>query len=46
VIDLPAGRVAPGEEYAVWQRFIRDADALLSRNVALGSTGMPGPAPR
>jgi tetratricopeptide (TPR) repeat protein len=36
VIDLPAGRVPPGEAYATWQKFVRDADALLSRNVALG----------
>jgi hypothetical protein len=36
VVDLPAGRVAPGAEYAAWQKFIRDADTLLSRNVALG----------
>jgi hypothetical protein len=37
VVDLPAGRVAPGDEYAQWQKFIRDADALLSHNVAFGS---------
>jgi hypothetical protein len=36
VIDLPAGRVPPGEEYATWQKFVRDADTLLSRNVTLG----------
>jgi cellulose synthase operon protein C len=36
VVDLPAGRVAPGDEYASWQKFIRDADTLLSRNVPLG----------
>jgi tetratricopeptide (TPR) repeat protein len=35
VVDLPAGRVAPGEEYALWQKFIREADTLLSRNVLL-----------
>ena len=36
VVDLPAGRVAPGDEYASWQKFIREADTLLSRNVPLG----------
>jgi tetratricopeptide (TPR) repeat protein len=35
VIDLPAGRVQPGEEYASWQRFVRDADTLLTRDVSL-----------
>jgi tetratricopeptide (TPR) repeat protein len=41
VIDLPAGRVAPGDDYVVWQKFIRDADTLLSRNVALGGGKAP-----
>jgi hypothetical protein len=36
VIDLPAGRVQPGEEYAKWQKFTRDADALVGRDVAIG----------
>ncbi len=36
VIDVPAGRVQPGDEYAAWQKFVRDADALLSRDVILG----------
>jgi tetratricopeptide repeat protein len=36
VIDLPAGRVEPGDEYAHWQRFVRDADALLTRDVIVG----------
>jgi cellulose synthase operon protein C len=36
VIDLPAGRVQPGEEYAGWQKFVRDADALLTRDVLVG----------
>ena len=36
VIDVPAGRVQPGDEYAAWQKFIRDADALLTRDVFLG----------
>jgi tetratricopeptide (TPR) repeat protein len=36
VIDLPAGRVQPGDEYSGWQRFVRDADALLTRDVVVG----------
>jgi cellulose synthase operon protein C len=36
VIDLPAGRVQPGDEYAAWQKFVRAADALVSRDVAIG----------
>jgi cellulose synthase operon protein C len=36
VIALPAGRVQPGEEYATWQKFVRDADALVARDVAIG----------
>ena len=36
VIELPAGRVQPGDEYAAWQKFVRDADALLARDVMLG----------
>ena len=35
-IALPAGRVQPGEEYATWQRFVRDADALVARDVLIG----------
>ncbi len=35
VIDMPAGRVQPGDEYATWQKFVRDADGLLSREVTL-----------
>jgi tetratricopeptide (TPR) repeat protein len=36
VIDLPAGRVEPGEQYAKWQKFVRDADALLGRELRVG----------
>jgi hypothetical protein len=36
VIELPAGRVQPGEEYAAWQKFVREADALVSRDVLVG----------
>jgi tetratricopeptide (TPR) repeat protein len=35
-IDLPAGRVQPGDDYAKFQRFTQDADAALEREVALG----------
>ena len=33
VIDLPAGRVEPGAQYASWQKFVRQADALVVRDV-------------
>jgi hypothetical protein len=36
VIDLPPGRVEPGAEYASWQGFVQAADALLTRDVAVG----------
>ncbi len=36
VIDLPAGRVEPGDQYSVWQKFVRDADALIGRDVLVG----------
>ena len=36
VIDMAAGRVQPGDEYAAWQKFVREADSLLSREVTLG----------
>ncbi len=35
-IDLPAGRVQPGSEYAAFQKFTSDADTALEREVALG----------
>ncbi len=35
VIELPAGRVQVGDEYAAWQKFVRAADALISRDVAV-----------
>jgi hypothetical protein len=34
VIDIPAGRVQPGE-YARFQAFTQNADALLEREIAL-----------
>jgi hypothetical protein len=36
IIDLPAGRVQPGKEYAEWQGFVRDADSLIGREIAVG----------
>jgi hypothetical protein len=38
LIDIPAGRVQPGAEYADWQKFVRDADALVARDVLLGTS--------
>jgi len=35
VIDIPSGRVQPGEQYAQWQRFVRTSDALLTRDVVV-----------
>lgn len=35
LVDVPAGRVQPGE-YARFQRFTEDADALVEREIALG----------
>jgi tetratricopeptide (TPR) repeat protein len=36
VIDLPAGRVQPGADYARWQAFAQRADALIARDVLVG----------
>lgn len=38
VIDLPAGRVQPGDEYARWQAFTQRADALVTREVTVSPT--------
>jgi hypothetical protein len=35
-IDLPSGRVQPGDEYAAWQRFLQQADSLVTRDVLVG----------
>jgi hypothetical protein len=35
-IDVPAGRIQPGDEYSAWQKFVRESDTLLSRDVILG----------
>jgi hypothetical protein len=35
-IDLPAERVQPGAEYTAWQTFVRDADALVGRDILVG----------
>lgn len=39
VVDIPAGRVKPGEEYARFVAFTRAADQLLEREIAIGSAG-------
>ncbi len=36
LVDLPAGRVQPGAEYAAFVKFTQDADALLEREIVLG----------
>ncbi len=35
VVDIPAGRVQPGEEYARYVRFVHDGDRLVQREIAL-----------
>jgi tetratricopeptide (TPR) repeat protein len=35
-VDVPAGRVQPGDEYARFANFTQKADALLERDVVLG----------
>ena len=34
VIELPAGRVTPGD-YRAWQKFAQEADALVGRDVLI-----------
>jgi tetratricopeptide (TPR) repeat protein len=36
VVDIPAGRVNPGKEYARFVAFAREADQLLGREIVLG----------
>jgi hypothetical protein len=36
IVDLPAGRVQPGDDYARYRQFARDADTLLEREVLIG----------
>ena len=36
LIDFPAGRIQPGDEYARYQSFAREADALYERETLLG----------
>jgi hypothetical protein len=35
VVDIPAGRVQPGAEYARYLRFIHDSDNLIQRELLL-----------
>lgn len=37
VVDIPAGRVQPGAEYARFLQFTQSADQLLAREIALGN---------
>ncbi|HVJ91536.1 MAG TPA: hypothetical protein VM580_17155, partial [Labilithrix sp.] len=37
VVDIPAGRVQPGAEYARFVEFTQSADQLLAREIALGN---------
>ena len=36
VVDIPAGRVQPGAEYAKFTAFTQEADQLLEKEIALG----------
>jgi hypothetical protein len=36
IVDIPAGRVQPGAEYAGYVRFIHDGDNLVQRQIVLG----------
>jgi hypothetical protein len=36
IVDIPAGRVQPGAEYARFVAFTQQADALLEKEIALG----------
>jgi tetratricopeptide (TPR) repeat protein len=36
MVDIPAGRVQPGPEYATFQKFTQDADQLVERDILLG----------
>ena len=36
VIDIPAGRVLPGDEYQRFQSFTRRADELVESEIVLG----------
>ncbi len=35
-VDIAAGRITPGAEYAKFQRFAQDADSLVERELVLG----------
>jgi hypothetical protein len=36
VVDIPAGRIQPGAEYARFVAFTQQADVLLEKEIALG----------
>jgi len=35
VIEIPSGRVQPGDDYIAWQKFVQTSDALLTRDVVV-----------
>jgi tetratricopeptide (TPR) repeat protein len=37
IVDIPAGRVQPGAEYAQFVKFTQSADQLLAREIAIGN---------
>ena len=37
LVDIPAGRVAPGEPYLRFKHFVDEAASALDRDVAVGS---------
>jgi tetratricopeptide (TPR) repeat protein len=39
LIDLPAGRVQPGDDYASYRQFIQNGDAMLEREIVIGRGG-------
>jgi hypothetical protein len=36
IVDIPAGRVAPGADYGAFQKFSQEADALVEKDIVLG----------
>jgi hypothetical protein len=36
LVDIPAGRVMPGEDYSSFVTFVRKSDALLESDIAIG----------
>jgi hypothetical protein len=36
LVDIPAGRVQPGKEYADFLRFVQQGDALVEKEIVIG----------